>query len=283
MTEAPRGSNRPAANPVPPITFPDSLPVSARRDEITEVIRDHQVVIVLRRNRLGQDHAVAEDPAPRWGRGKGRRSGRGLDRPHRSRGASLHPAWPSASRRRLNTPLGEHVGFKVRFQDPALAGCHGQADDRRHPARRIADRPFAARLRHDRHRRGARAQPEHRLPARPPAADPAAPAGPEGDRDLGDDRCRTFRPPLRTGRSARAGDPGLGPHVSGRAGAGARSRKAASTGWNDAIGDAVDELWREGSGDVLVFLPANAKSARPRTTCANITRLAWRSCPSSRG
>ena len=46
MTEAPRGTNRPAANPVPPITFPESLPVSARRDEITRAIADHQVVIV---------------------------------------------------------------------------------------------------------------------------------------------------------------------------------------------------------------------------------------------
>jgi len=28
------------------LTYPDSLPISARRDELVEAIRDHQVVIV---------------------------------------------------------------------------------------------------------------------------------------------------------------------------------------------------------------------------------------------
>ena len=31
---------------MPPITYPDSLPVSARRDEIAQAMREHQVVIV---------------------------------------------------------------------------------------------------------------------------------------------------------------------------------------------------------------------------------------------
>lgn len=33
-------------NPVPPVTFPESLPVSGKRDEIARAIADHQVVIV---------------------------------------------------------------------------------------------------------------------------------------------------------------------------------------------------------------------------------------------
>ncbi|HSM20675.1 MAG TPA: hypothetical protein VK876_00555, partial [Rubrivivax sp.] len=37
---------KPAANPVPPITYPESLPVSARRDDIARAIREHPVVIV---------------------------------------------------------------------------------------------------------------------------------------------------------------------------------------------------------------------------------------------
>ena len=34
------------ADRLPPIDFPESLPVSARRDEIAAAMRDHQVVIV---------------------------------------------------------------------------------------------------------------------------------------------------------------------------------------------------------------------------------------------
>jgi ATP-dependent helicase HrpA len=46
MTSPPRRSAPPVANPIPPITFPESLPVSGRRDEISRAIQEHQVVIV---------------------------------------------------------------------------------------------------------------------------------------------------------------------------------------------------------------------------------------------
>src|SRR6185436_6907994 len=35
-----------ALHPIPPIAYPESLPVSARRDEIARAIREHPVVIV---------------------------------------------------------------------------------------------------------------------------------------------------------------------------------------------------------------------------------------------
>ena len=57
----------------------------------------------------------------------------------------------------------------------------------------IQQRPAAAPLRHDDHRRGARAQPQHRLPARLPRAAAAPPARPEGDHHLGDDRPGALR------------------------------------------------------------------------------------------
>jgi GMP synthase (glutamine-hydrolysing) len=40
----PRGPNPVQAHPVPPITYPESLPVSARRDEIARAQRDGDVV-----------------------------------------------------------------------------------------------------------------------------------------------------------------------------------------------------------------------------------------------
>ncbi|HWJ84149.1 MAG TPA: hypothetical protein VNR62_01895, partial [Cellulomonas sp.] len=41
-----RDAERRTAVVVPPLQFPEQLPVSARRDEIAAAIRDHQVVVV---------------------------------------------------------------------------------------------------------------------------------------------------------------------------------------------------------------------------------------------
>ena len=47
LPRPPRQSGVPrSANPIPPITYPESLPVSTRRDEIARALRDHQVIIV---------------------------------------------------------------------------------------------------------------------------------------------------------------------------------------------------------------------------------------------
>src|SRR5947207_15602082 len=46
MSSPPRAKPAPMANPVSAIGFPESLPVSARRDEISAAIAAHQVVIV---------------------------------------------------------------------------------------------------------------------------------------------------------------------------------------------------------------------------------------------
>ena len=92
------------------------------------------------------------------------------------------------------------VGYKVRFTDQVGERQPGQADDRRHPAGRDPERPAAAPVRHDHHRRGARAQPQHRLPARLPQAAAAPPARPQGDHHLGDHRPGALRPALRRTR-----------------------------------------------------------------------------------
>ena len=80
-----------------------------------------------------------------------------------------------------------------------------QADDGRHPARRDPDGPRAARLRHDHHRRGPRAVPEHRLPARLPRPAAAQAPRPQGRHHLRDHRPRALLPALRRrARSSRS-------------------------------------------------------------------------------
>ena len=67
-------------------------------------------------------------------------------------------------------PLGERGRLRRALQRPHERGHARPADDRRPAAGRDPARPAAAPLRHDHHRRGARAEPEHRLPARLPAS-----------------------------------------------------------------------------------------------------------------
>ena len=125
MTSAPRVRSTPRpnalpANPIPPITFADSLPVSARRDEIATAIRDHQVVIVCGETGSGKTTQLPKI-ALTLGRGRGA-GGSGLighTQPRRIAASSV----AKRIAQELNSPLGEVVGYKVRFQDRLSPGA----------------------------------------------------------------------------------------------------------------------------------------------------------------
>ena len=195
------------------ITFPPELPVSQRRDDIAAAIRDHQVVVVAGETGSGKTTQLPKI-CLELGRGQGReRAGR---RDHRT-----HPA--AADRRqvggRADRERARHRARRRRRLPGALhrqdlAGQPDQADDRRHPARRAPARPRPAQVRHDHHRRGPRAQPQHRLPARLPQAAAAPPARPQADHHLRDHRPGAVRRALRRPpRQAGADHRGLRPHV----------------------------------------------------------------------
>ena len=99
------------------ITFPESLPVSARRDEIATAIRDHQVVIVCGETGSGKTTQLPKI-ALALGRGKcnyppGKGRLIGHTQPRRIAATSV----AKRIAEELKTPLGDVVGFKVRFQD----------------------------------------------------------------------------------------------------------------------------------------------------------------------
>jgi ATP-dependent helicase HrpA len=99
------------------ITFPESLPVSARRDEIATAIRDHQVVIVCGETGSGKTTQLPKI-ALALGRGKcnyppGRGKLIGHTQPRRIAATSV----AKRIAEELKTPLGDVVGYKVRFQD----------------------------------------------------------------------------------------------------------------------------------------------------------------------
>jgi ATP-dependent helicase HrpA len=109
-----------AAHPVPPITYPESLPVSGRRDEIARAIREHPVVIVCGETGSGKTTQLPKI-CLELGRGRGA-GGRGLighTQPRRIAASSV----AKRIAEELNSPLGEVVGYKVRFQDRLQPGA----------------------------------------------------------------------------------------------------------------------------------------------------------------
>src|SRR5512143_660045 len=109
-----------AANPVPRIDYPESLPVSARRDEIAQAIREHPVVIVCGETGSGKTTQLPKI-ALQLGRGLGA-GGRGLighTQPRRIAASSV----AKRIAEELNSPLGDVVGYKVRFHDRLQRGA----------------------------------------------------------------------------------------------------------------------------------------------------------------
>jgi ATP-dependent helicase HrpA len=99
------------------IRFPDNLPVSAKREEIMEAIAAHQVVIVCGETGSGKTTQLPKI-ALAMGRGKlnapeGRGRLIGHTQPRRIAASSV----AKRIAEELGTPLGEVVGYKVRFQD----------------------------------------------------------------------------------------------------------------------------------------------------------------------
>lgn len=99
------------------ITFPDNLPVSAKRDEIAAAMAAHQVVIVCGETGSGKTTQLPKI-ALAMGRGKlnaaeGRGKLIGHTQPRRIAATSV----AKRIAEELKTPLGEVVGYKVRFND----------------------------------------------------------------------------------------------------------------------------------------------------------------------
>ena len=183
---------------VPVITYPAELPVSQRKDEIARAIRDHQVVIVAGETGSGKTTQI---PKICLELGRGVTGQIGHTQPRRLAARTV----AERIAEELGTELGTTVGYKVRFTDTSRRRHAGQGDDRRDPADRAAARPAAAALRHADHRRGARAQPEHRLHPRIRPAAAAEPSRPQGDHHLRDHRPRALQPAFlrRPGRRPR--------------------------------------------------------------------------------
>lgn len=279
---ADRASARPAPrppvvpNPVPPITYPESLPVSARREEIARAIREHPVVIVSGETGSGKTTQLPKI-ALELGRGLGA-GGSGLighTQPRRIAASSV----AKRIAEELNTPLGEVVGYKVRFQDRLQPGASVKlmtdgillAETQTDPLLKAYDTLIIDEA-HERSlnidfllgylKEVLARRPDLKVIVTSATIDAerfaqhfASAKGPapvihvSGRTFPVEQRWRPYEwndAPKTTASSApQGGAPALG-RPGGR---------PAEFDLNDAIADAVDELWREGRGDILVFLP----------------------------
>jgi len=103
-------------NPLPVISFPEELPVSGRREEIAAALQANQVIIVSGETGSGK---TTQLPKICLQLGRGAQGLIGHTQPRRIAASS------TAKRiaQELGTPPGEHVGFKVRFNDTLSKGA----------------------------------------------------------------------------------------------------------------------------------------------------------------
>lgn len=271
---APAPSAPPVRNPLPAISFPEELPVSGKRDDVARAIQSNQVIIVCGETGSGK---TTQLPKICLELGRGLNGLIGHTQPRRIAASS------TAKRiaQEIGTPLGEHVGFKVRFNDTLTKGAWVKlmtdgillAETQTDPLLRQYDTIIID----EAHERSLNIDfllgyLKQLLPKRPDLKVIITSATIDADRfarHFGSNgklapvievSGRLYPVEVRY-RPVEAFDKNAdsNPNATSDAAAARRSALAAKERGQrdlmDAVVDAVDELARIGSGDVLVFLP----------------------------
>jgi ATP-dependent helicase HrpA len=261
-----------AAHPVPPIRFPEALPVSARREEIARALREHAVIVVCGETGSGKTTQLPKI-ALELGRGLGA-GGRGLighTQPRRIAASSVAQRIADE----LATPLGAVVGYKVRFHDRLQAGASVKlmtdgillAETQSDPLLAAYDTLIID----EAHERSLNidfllGHLRQILPRRPDLKVVVTSATIDAERFAAHFATDGTPAPVITvsgrlypvevrWRPVEPQEVAAGTSAS-TAGAARRSAERTQRDLNEAIADAVDELWAGGrAGDILVFLP----------------------------
>ena len=243
---------------MPPITFPPDLPVSARRAEIEAALQAHQVIIVCGETGSGKTTQLPKialnlGRAAQAQQAGGRRKLIGHTQPRRIAASSV----ASRIAEELQTPLGELVGYKVRFHDRISPSTAIKlmtdgillAETQTDPLLKAYDTLIID----EAHERSLNIDfllgyLRQILPKRPDLKVIVTSATIDAERFA-----QHFK-------DAKSGQPAPVLMVSGRMFPVEQRYRpfedSRDYGLNEAIADAVDELWAGGkSGDILVFLP----------------------------
>ena len=281
-----RQEREPAAaalrNPLPAIVFPEELPVSTRREDIAAALRVNQVIIVCGETGSGK---TTQLPKICLLLGRGVNGLIGHTQPRRIAASS------TAKRiaQELGSPLGEHVGFKVRFTDTLTRGAWIKlmtdgillAETQTDPLLKQYDTIIID----EAHERSLNIDfllgyLKQLLPRRPDLKIIITSATIDADRfarHFGSEQkpapvievsgrlypveiryrpVENFDATAKPGASAAPGGAGGSADNSRRDGRSQQAqRERGQRDLMEAVTDAVDELCRIGSGDVLVFLP----------------------------
>jgi ATP-dependent RNA helicase HrpA len=247
--EVERGEARVARrrSAVPKVTYPPELPVSARRDDLLAAIRDHQVVVVAGETGSGK---TTQLPKICLELGRGVRGAIGHTQPRRIAARTVAERIADE----LDVPIGDAVGFAVRFSDRSSEDTLVRvmtdglllAEVRRDPLLRRYDTIIVDEA-HERSlnidfllgviRRILPRRPDLKLIITSATIDPQRFAAHFGDAPVVEVSGRTYPVEVR-----------YRPVVDPDDEAGLDRDPV------DAIGDAAEELLREGRGDILVFL-----------------------------
>lgn len=259
----------PVRTPLPEITFPEELPVSGRRQEIAEALRANQVIIVSGETGSGK---TTQLPKICLELGLGATGLIGHTQPRRIAASS------TAKRiaQELGSPLGEHVGYKVRFNDTLQKGAWIKlmtdgillAETQTDPLLRQYDTIIID----EAHERSLNIDfllgyLRQLLPRRPDLKVIITSATIDADRfarHFGREVNGTLVPAPVIEVSGRLYPVEIryrpidnadrsGVNTGGAAKPVSKDKEQRDL--MDAVVDAVDELWRIGSGDILVFLP----------------------------
>ncbi|MEA2481970.1 MAG: ATP-dependent helicase HrpA, partial [Thermoleophilaceae bacterium] len=233
---------------VPAVSYPPELPVSAHRDELMAAIAGHQVVVVAGETGSGKTTQI---PKICLELGRGVRGAIAHTQPRRLAARTVSERIAEE----LSVPLGEAVGYAVRFSDRSREDTL---------VRLMTDGLLLAEIQRDRllrrydtiiideaHERSLNIdfllgylhrilprRPDLKLVITSATIDPARFARHFGDAPVVEVSGRTYPVEVRYRPVVDPDDPDADP-----------DRDPV-----DAIGDAVDELMRERRGDVLVFL-----------------------------
>jgi ATP-dependent helicase HrpA len=244
-----RMAHRRAAWPAQ-IAYPPELPVSARRDDLLAAIRDHQVVVVAGETGSGK---TTQLPKICLELGRGLRGTIAHTQPRRLAARTV----AERIAHELNVPLGESVGYAVRFSDRSRPDTL---------VRLMTDGLLLAEIQHDRllrrydtiivdeaHERSLNIDfllgyVKRILPRRPDlkliitsaTIDPERFSRHFGGAPVVEVSGRTYPVEVRYRPLVDPDAPGDG--------------RAEDRDQTEAIGDAVDELLAERPGDILVFL-----------------------------
>jgi ATP-dependent helicase HrpA len=225
---------------VPAVSYPEELPVSARREDLLAAIRDHQVVIVAGETGSGK---TTQLPKVCLELGRGVRGTIAHTQPRRLAARTVAERIADE----LDVPMGSAVGYAVRFNDKSGENTL---------LRLMTDGLLLAEIQHDRllrrydtiivdeaHERSLNIdfllgylkrilpeRPDLKLIVTSATIDPERFARHFGDAPVIEVSGRTYPVEVRYREPEEDADQ------------------------TDAIGDAVDELLREPPGDILVFL-----------------------------